>query len=114
MVDIQVESPGFDNGRGKYPQFADCKWTLEGPQGTNIVLQVHFFIPLPHPVYRKRSPNHCNIYPVILGCVQCTMYMKEILLKNCQVMTTVLILVIGAKYGQTISVGYKLKNPTKQ
>lgn len=69
---------------------------------------------LPHPVYRKRSPNHCNIYPVILGCVQCTMYMKEILLKNCQVMTTVLIPVIGGKYGQTITVGYKLKNPTKQ
>ena len=59
-------------------------------------------------------PHLCNIYPVILGCVQCTMYMKEILLKNFQVMTTVLILVIGAKYGQTISVGYKLKNPTKQ
>jgi len=31
----QVESPG--NG-GNYAQFSDCKWTLEGPQGTNIVL----------------------------------------------------------------------------
>ena len=36
----QVESPGFRNGEGKYPQFANCKWTLEGPPGTNIVLQV--------------------------------------------------------------------------
>ena len=36
----QVESPGYANGNGKYPQFANCKWTLEGPQGTNIVLQV--------------------------------------------------------------------------
>ena len=33
----QVESPG--NG-GNYAQFSDCKWTLEGPQGTNIVLVV--------------------------------------------------------------------------
>lgn len=40
----QVESPGYDNGRGKYPQFADCKWTLEGPQGTNIVLQVRLTV----------------------------------------------------------------------
>ena len=36
----QVESQGYNNGNGKYKQFADCKWTLEGPQGTNIVLQV--------------------------------------------------------------------------
>ncbi len=41
---FKVESPGYDNGRGKYPQFADCKWTLEGPQGTNIVLQVRFTV----------------------------------------------------------------------
>ena len=37
----QVESPG--NG-GNYAQFSDCKWTLEGPQGTNIVLVVSRFI----------------------------------------------------------------------
>ena len=36
----QVESPGLNNGNGRYPQFANCKWTLEGPPGTNIVLQV--------------------------------------------------------------------------
>ena len=36
----QVESPGLNNGNGRYPGFADCKWTLEGPPGTNIVLQV--------------------------------------------------------------------------
>ena len=36
----QVESPGYNNGNGRYPQFANCKWTLEGPPGTNIVLQV--------------------------------------------------------------------------
>ena len=37
----QVESPGYrGNGNGRYPQFANCKWTLEGPPGTNIVLQV--------------------------------------------------------------------------
>ena len=36
----QVQSPGYRNGEGKYPQFANCKWTLEGPPGTNIVLQV--------------------------------------------------------------------------
>ena len=36
----QLETPGFRNGEGKYPQFANCKWTLEGPPGTNIVLQV--------------------------------------------------------------------------
>ena len=35
-----VESPGYNNGNGRYPQFANCKWTLEGPPGTNIVLQV--------------------------------------------------------------------------
>jgi len=39
----QVESPGYANGNGKYPQFANCKWTLEGPQGTNIVLQFSKF-----------------------------------------------------------------------
>ena len=40
----QVESPGLNNGNGRYPQFANCKWTLEGPPGTNIVLQVSYFI----------------------------------------------------------------------
>jgi hypothetical protein len=32
-----LESPGYPQ---KYSSFADCKWTLEGPRGTNIVLQV--------------------------------------------------------------------------
>ena len=32
-----IESPGYP---GKYQPFADCKWTLEGPRGTNIILQV--------------------------------------------------------------------------
>ena len=37
----QVESPGYrGNGNGRYPQFANCKYTIEGPPGTNIVLQV--------------------------------------------------------------------------
>ena len=40
----QVESPGLNNGNGRYPQFANCKWTLEGPPGTNIVLQVGFIL----------------------------------------------------------------------
>ena len=40
----QVESPGLNNGNGRYPQFANCKWTLEGPPGTNIVLQVDFIL----------------------------------------------------------------------
>lgn len=32
-----IESPGYPD---KYNAFSDCKWTLEGPRGTNIVLQV--------------------------------------------------------------------------
>jgi hypothetical protein len=32
-----VESPNYPH---KYQPLADCKWTLEGPQGHNILLQV--------------------------------------------------------------------------
>lgn len=32
-----VESPSYPH---KYPPLANCKWTLEGPQGHNILLQV--------------------------------------------------------------------------
>jgi hypothetical protein len=32
-----IQSPGYPS---KYPPFADCQWTLEGPRGTNIILQV--------------------------------------------------------------------------
>ena len=39
-----VESPGYNNGNGRYPQFANCKWTLEGPPGTNIRLEVRPFL----------------------------------------------------------------------
>jgi len=35
-----VESPNYPH---KYLPLADCKWTLEGPQGHNILLQVVFF-----------------------------------------------------------------------
>ena len=31
------------NYPGKYQPFSDCKWTLEGPRGTNIVLQFSEF-----------------------------------------------------------------------
>ena len=31
------ETPNFVNG--KYDSLADCKWTLEGTRGTNIVLR---------------------------------------------------------------------------
>ena len=32
-----IQSPGYP---GKYESLANCKWTLEGPRGTNIILQV--------------------------------------------------------------------------
>lgn len=35
-----IESPSFPQ---KYPALANCKWTLEGPQGTNIILQFQEF-----------------------------------------------------------------------
>lgn len=35
-----VESPSYPH---KYPPLSDCKWTLEGPQGHNIVLQFQDF-----------------------------------------------------------------------
>lgn len=35
-----IESPSFPH---KYPALAKCKWTLEGPQGSNIVLQFQEF-----------------------------------------------------------------------
>ena len=31
------ETPGYSTG--KYKEFADCKWVLEGARGTNIVLR---------------------------------------------------------------------------
>lgn len=34
-----VESPNYPH---KYQPLADCKWTLEGPQGHNILLQVGY------------------------------------------------------------------------
>ena len=41
---FHVESSGdiieSNNHPNKYNAFSDCKWTLEGPRGTNIVLQV--------------------------------------------------------------------------
>ena len=36
-----IESPNYN--QGKYKPFSDCKWTLEGPRGTNIVLQFSEF-----------------------------------------------------------------------
>ena len=35
-----TESENYPN---KYKEFSDCKWTLEGPRGTNIVLQFSNF-----------------------------------------------------------------------
>lgn len=35
-----IESPSFPQ---KYPALSGCKWTLEGPQGTNIILQFQEF-----------------------------------------------------------------------
>ena len=35
-----TESSNYPN---KYRAFSDCKWTLEGPRGTNIVLQFSNF-----------------------------------------------------------------------
>jgi len=35
-----IESSNYP---GKYAPFSDCKWTLEGPRGTNIVLQFSEF-----------------------------------------------------------------------
>ena len=32
-----IQSPNYP---GKYRPFSECKWTLEGQRGTNIVLQV--------------------------------------------------------------------------
>lgn len=34
-----VESPNYPH---KYSPLSNCKWTLEGPQGHNILLQVQF------------------------------------------------------------------------
>ncbi|XP_058454733.1 uncharacterized protein LOC131432461 isoform X2 [Malaya genurostris] len=35
-----IESPSYPQ---KYPALSTCKWTLEGPQGTNIILQFQDF-----------------------------------------------------------------------
>lgn len=37
-----VESPYYPH---KYAPLTNCKWTLEGPQGHNILLQVSFWLP---------------------------------------------------------------------
>lgn len=36
-----VESPNYPH---KYEALSNCKWTLEGPQGHNILLQVCIYI----------------------------------------------------------------------
>ena len=43
-----IESPNFPH---KYESLSNCKWTLEGPQGHNIFLQVVTTLPTQHPGY---------------------------------------------------------------
>lgn len=57
-----VESPNYPH---KYQPLADCKWTLEGPQGHNILLQVFYVACIEAQLVGR------HIYPQISYCCCC-------------------------------------------
>ena len=68
-----VESPNYPH---KYTPLSNCKWTLEGPQGHNILLQVSFSLEWKFSRHRKigrfwdvvgtscEPPGNFNVSPV--------------------------------------------------
>jgi len=47
-----LESPGYPH---KYSSLADCKWTLEGPSGHNILLQFQVTYTIPNTQFLPRK-----------------------------------------------------------